>query len=90
MREITPKTCLARCGDRQLSMEIWQCLDTVKSNHEASSTPLTFTDLVKGGVVAIEKSYDIQRRYNDVIGVLHRGHGGWGNCICLFIVDCNI
>ncbi|KAM1534239.1 hypothetical protein ACFX10_008051 [Malus domestica] len=34
-------------------------------------------DLAKSRVVAIEKSDDIQRRYNDVIAVLHRRHGGW-------------
>ncbi|KAM1001555.1 hypothetical protein TB2_007917 [Malus domestica] len=58
-------------------MELWQCLDIVKSNPEAFSTPLIVTDLAKSRVVAIEKSDDIQRRYNDVIAVLHRRHGGW-------------
>ncbi|CAN6558544.1 unnamed protein product [Malus baccata var. baccata] len=48
--------------------------DTNASNHEAFSTPLIVTDLAKSRVVAIEKSDDIQRRYNDVIGVLHRRH----------------
>ncbi|KAM1534240.1 hypothetical protein ACFX10_008051 [Malus domestica] len=44
-------------------------------------------DLAKSRVVAIEKSDDIQRRYNDVIAVLHRRHGGWATETCFHDVD---
>ncbi|KAM1344003.1 hypothetical protein PS2_008043 [Malus domestica] len=56
-------------------------------HHEAFSTPLIVTDIAKSRVVAIEKSDDIQRRYNDVIGVLHRRHGGWATKTGFCAVD---